>query len=258
LGFVYDIAIISAGDDVPGEAPCPMEPSDFTVTGNTVSDARLYGIYLSGTTGGSINNNDALNNDAEGYGADNYTAGEYDYYDAWGDTSHNAWADGTNEGTGYAYPSSIGEVPWTPPTTTSSLPHPATTLPPATTVPTSNTLVPKPSVTTSGVTLKSGNKVSTTVHCAVARCSGTLELTKTVKTKIQVGHTKRYRTKSTVEDLGKTHYAVAAGAKRAFSIKLNATGVKLIQTAKGHRYSCQLVITSAAGTKRETISFSWP
>jgi hypothetical protein len=113
-------------------------------------------------------------------------------------------------------------------------------------------------VTTSGTTLKSGYKVSTTVHCASATCVGTLELTKTVKTKVQIGHTKKYRTKSTVEDLGKTRYAVAAGAKRAFSVKLNATGMKLVRAAEGRRYSCWLVITSAAGTKREMISFDRP
>jgi hypothetical protein len=83
-------------------------------------------------------------------------------------------------------------------------------------------------------------------------------LTKTVKTKIQIGHTEKYRTKSTIENLGKTRYAVAAGAKRAFSVQLNATGLKLVRNASGRRYACELVITSAAGTKREMISFNRP
>jgi len=83
-------------------------------------------------------------------------------------------------------------------------------------------------------------------------------LTKTVTTRVEIGHTKKYRTKSTVEDLGKTRYAVQAGAKRAFSVKVNATGLKIMRAAKGRRYSCELVITSAAGTKREMISFDRP
>jgi hypothetical protein len=83
-------------------------------------------------------------------------------------------------------------------------------------------------------------------------------LTKTLTTKVEIAHTKRYRTKSTVEDLGKTRYAVEAGAKRAFSVKLNATGLKLVRSAKGNRYTCELVITSSAGMKRETISFTRP
>jgi hypothetical protein len=255
-GFVYDISIISAGYDADGQTLCAKGPTDFTVTGNTVSNARLYGIYLSSdTTGGSINNNNASSTDTEGYGPDNYTAGEYDFYDAWGDTSHNEWAAGANAGTGTAYPSSIGELPWTS-STTSSLPHGATTLPPSANAPT--TLTREPFVTTSGAKLKSSNKVSTTVHCAIARCAGTLELTKTVTTRIEIGHTERSRTKSTIEDLGKTRYSVAAGAKRAFSLRLNAAGVQLMRTAKGRRYSCELVITSAAGTKREMISFDRP
>lgn len=61
-----------------------------------------------------------------------------------------------------------------------------------------------PSATTSGASLKSGNKVSTTVHCAGATCAGTLELTRTVTTKIEIGHAKTYRTKSTIKDLGET------------------------------------------------------
>jgi parallel beta-helix repeat protein len=259
VGFVYDIAMISEGSDPDAQALCAKGPSNFTVTGNTVSNARLYGIYLSGTTGGSIYNNDASDTDAPGYGVDSYTAGEYDFYDAWGDTSHNAWALGTNAGTGSAYPSSIGEVPWTSPITilptTTSLAPGTTTLK---TIPPTTTLAPKPAVTISGATLKSGNRVSMTVRCASARCAGTLELTKTVKTKIRIGHTKKYRTKSTVKDLGKTSYSVAAGSKRTFSVRLNATGVKLIRAAKGRRYSCELVITSAAGSKREMISFNRP
>jgi parallel beta-helix repeat protein len=261
LGFVYGIAMISAGYNVSGQTLCAMGPSNFTITGNTLSNERLYGIYLSGTTGGVINNNDASNTDVEGYAPLNYTAGEYDFYDAWGDTSHNAWADGDNAGTGSTYPLSIGEIPLTSPTTTSTLPPTAPTLPFSTTTttgPASTTIGAKPSVTTSGVTLRSGYKVSTTIHCAGTTCAGTLELTKTLKTKTEVGHTNKYRTKSTVEDLGKTRYSVAAGSKRAFSVKLNATGMKLVRAAKGRRYSCELVITSAAGTKREMISFDRP
>jgi parallel beta-helix repeat protein len=254
-GFAYDISIISEGYDADAQALCQKGPSDFTVTGNTVSNARVYGIYLSGSTGGSIYNNNASNTDAEGYGPANYTPGEYDYYDAWGVLTPNDWTAGSNSGTGYAYPSSIGEVPPGSPTT---MPPTTSTLPTATTMATvpPSTLLAKPSVTTSGVKLKAGNKVSVTVHCATATCSGTLQLTKTVTTKVEIGSTKKYRTKSTVEILGRTRYSVAAGAKRAFSVKLNANGVKHLRAAKERRYTCELAITSAAGTTRRALSFA--
>jgi len=40
---------------------------------------------------------------------------------------------------------------------------------------------PKPALTISGSSLKSGDKVLTLLHCANARCVGTLELTKIIK-----------------------------------------------------------------------------
>jgi hypothetical protein len=264
-GFVSDIAIISTGYDTDGESLCPGGPTDFSVTHNSLDTARLYGIYLSGTTGGSITANTTNHTDTEGYAPDGYIAGEYDYYDAWGDATHNQWGNGANGGDGSTYPSAIGEGSTAPPTTmpptTMTTMPPATTIatiPPTTATTTPTTLAPNPSVSTSGATLKAGNKVATTVRCANATCSGTLELTKTVTTKIEIGHTKKYRTKSVVENLGKTRYSVAAGGKRSFSVTVNATGLRLMRAAKGRRYSCELVITSSAGTKREAISFKRP
>jgi parallel beta-helix repeat protein len=262
IGFAYDISVISEGYDADGQALCTKGPSNFTVQGNTLSNAALYGIYLSGTTGGSILDNQASNSDPAGYAPDGYGPGEYDYYDAWGTTSHNDWNTGTNSGNGSADPAGIGEVPFGSPTTvpptTSGVPPGTTTTtsPPSPTQPTA--LAPKPAVTTSGATLKSGSKVATTVHCAVATCSGTLELTKTVAKKVEVGHTNTYRTKSTVEVLGKTRYSVLAGAKRGFAVRLNATGLRLVRGAKGHRFRCVLIITSGADAKRKSISFKSP
>jgi hypothetical protein len=96
------------------------------------------------------------------------------------------------------------------------------------------------------------------VFCTSATCSGTLELTKSVTTKVQIGHTKKYRNKTTVIDLGRLGYTVPAGQSKSFTIHLNATGLKMAKSAKGSRYSCTLVITTSAGTTREGVSFKKP
>ena len=85
-------------------------------------------------------------------------------------------------------------------------------------------LAPIAAVTTSAVRLTTANAVSTTIHRTGATCAGTLELTKTVTTKVQIGHTRKYRERTTVVNLGQTRYAVSAGESRGFSVHLNATG----------------------------------
>jgi len=119
-------------------------------------------------------------------------------------------------------------------------------------------MAPAAAVTASSIRLKTGNAVSTIVNCMGATCAGTLELTKTVTTKIQIGHTKKYRVRATVLNLGQTRYAVRAGESRGFAVHLNATGLKLVRTGKSRRYSCELVMKTSTGTFREMISFVRP
>jgi hypothetical protein len=96
------------------------------------------------------------------------------------------------------------------------------------------------------------------VFCTGATCAGTLELTKTITTKVRIGKTKKYKNKSTVIDLGRVGYAVPAGQENRFTIRLNATGLKMAKAASGKRYSCTLVITTSAGTTKEGVSFKKP
>jgi len=85
-----------------------------------------------------------------------------------------------------------------------------------------------------------------------------LELTKTITTKVQIGHTKKYRVRKTVLNLGQTRYAVLAGESRGFAVHLNATALKLVRSATGRRYVCELVMKTSTGTFREIISFVRP
>jgi parallel beta-helix repeat protein len=273
-GFVYDITMQSAGYDANSQALCSVGPTNFTVSDNTLSDARLYGIHVAGSANSTITGNSATSTDTEGYPPLSYTAGEYDYYDAETGTITNSWSN--NDGTGSAFPSSISDVnPTTTTTTITTTTAPATTT--TTTVPgtttttvtptptptitaptTTTTLAPIAAVIASSVKLKAGNAVSTTITCKGATCAGTLELTKTISTKVQIGHTKKYRVRKTVLNLGQTRYAVRAGESRGFAVHLNATGLKLMRSATGRRYSCELVMKTSTGTFREIVSFIRP
>jgi hypothetical protein len=283
-GFVYDIAMISSNANV--NSLCAPGPGAFTVTGNTLSNARLYGVFIMNptTAPGTISSNTVANSDTEYFSGpyfdlvtDTYTTasyipGDYDYFDQ-ATPSTQTWT--TNDGNGFADPSSIGEISnGTPPATTTTTTTATTTTiapttttvapttttaavpPPATT--TTTTIAPKPGVSTSGATLKGASGVATTVFCTSATCSGTLELAKTVTVKVEIGHTKKYRNKSVTTDLGKLGYTVAAGQSERFTIRLNAAGLKLAKAVKGSRYSCTLIITTSAGTTREGVSFKKP
>jgi parallel beta-helix repeat protein len=303
-GFVYDISMASESYN-PDASLCPIGPSDYTVSDNTLSGSRLYGIYISGSADSTITGNSATTTDTEGYSPLSYASGDYDFYDNDSQPISNSWTG--NNGTGSAYPSSIGG---TSPTTTTTVPVTTTTVAPTTTttvpastttttVPASTTtttpppttstvpkatstvstttstdpsstgstttssgsttaLAPIAEVTTSSVRLTASNAIATTVHCTGATCAGTLELTKTVTTRVQIGHTKKYRERTTVLDLGQTRYVVLAGESRGFAVHLNATGLKLMRSATGHRYSCELVIRTLTSVQREMVSFARP
>jgi hypothetical protein len=246
-GFVYDISLISTAYNV--NSLCPVGPTDFSVTDNTVSNALVYGIYVSGgATGGTLTGNVASDTDAQGFTPDGYSAGEFDFFD--GNSSGSTWAN--NTGNGSASPSGIGELP-TPTTTTTTTTIGSPPPPPPVTTPTSppvsppgppvttTTIPPKPTVTILA-TKSSGGKVVVAVRCAISKCSGLLELTKSISSK---SHT-------TIELLGKTSYAEASGTRGSFSITLNAAGLKLIDGA--HHLTCVLTFTSRAGTKHEPLT----
>ncbi|MFY9782987.1 MAG: hypothetical protein WAK12_05595 [Acidimicrobiales bacterium] len=246
-GFVYDVSII--GNDVNDDPSlCVAGPTDFTVSGNTLNDARIYGIYVSAdATDGTISNNVASDTDSETYSVASYSVGEYDYYDAFGAGTSNTWTN--DSGNGYSYPD-IGEVSTTTTTTTTTTGggggggggggSPTTTIstspppPPPPPPPPS-----KPLVTVSTVTLGAGNKVDLTMQCADTNCSGIIELTKLVGPN---------------ELLGKVSYTLAKGSQRLFKIPLNAKGVKIWRTSKGHHFTCELTWTSKGGTKHKNIT----
>jgi parallel beta-helix repeat protein len=256
-GFVYDISMISKGYDATGTNLCPVGPSHFTVSNNRLSNARLYGVFVLGSTTGTLSDNVVSNTDTEGYNgttydygtgafdAVNYVDGEYDYFDDDPAPVQNIWTGDT--GNGYSFPLSIEGA--TPPGATT------TTLPAVTT--TTTTVPIKPAIAASGARLRA-NSVSTTVSCTGATCVGTLELTKTVTTKIQIGHTKRYRTKKTIENLGLTRYTIAAAQAQTLTVRLNAKGLKMERSLKSGRFSCTLSVTSATGVLREIVSFKRP
>jgi hypothetical protein len=107
-------------------------------------------------------------------------------------------------------------------------------------------------------TLGSGNKVTTTVYCANAKCLGTIELTKTITTRVEVGDSRKYVVHRTIVVLGKISYSLAVGSQRQFSIRLNTQGVKLLRANEGRRLTCVMAVTSAAGVKRENVSLKPP
>ena len=289
-GFVYDISMISADANTGTPTGCAGPgPGGYTISNNTLSNARLYGVFIDNPTTalGTISGNTVANSDTEYFSGsyfdlvnDSYTTvsyipGDYDYFDQATPSTSQHWTSGTaNEGNGFADPSSIGEVSnGAPPatttttsttTTTTIAPPTTTTVAPTTTtvakppVTTTTTLPPKPEVTTSAATLKGTTRVSTTVFCTSATCAGTLELTKTITTKVRIGHTKKYKIKRRVVNLGRTRYAVGPGQSNHFAIRLNATGLKMAKSVKTSRYSCTLVITTSAGKFSEGVSFKKP
>jgi hypothetical protein len=223
------------------------------VSGNTLSNARMYGIFAFGTTG-LITGNVVSNTDTEGYSGTaynlntltflpaNYVAGEYDYFDE--SPTPVTWVN--NTGNGYSYPTTIeGRLPpGTPaPTTTVVPPVTTTTVPPV-----------FPAIAASGARLRT-KSVSTTVRCSGATCVGTLKLTKTVVTKVRIGHTKKFRTKKTILNLGLTHYTLLAGQSRSLTVRLNGKGLNMVRGIKSGRFSCTLTVTSPVNAFHEIVSF---
>jgi len=250
-GFVDDISVISSDNNTNNAALCSVGPTDFSVSNNSVSDSRIYGIYLSvDSTSGTLNDNVAADTDSEGYSPESYAPGDYDYFDASGDATNNAW--NTDTGNGTSSPASIEATsppppPPPPPATTTT----TTTSPP----PTTTTTPPEPSISISGVVLTSGDRVLATVRCVDARCAGLFKITKTITMKIAIGHPKKYKLVTRNVVLGTASYSLAEGTDHQFSIQLNALGVKLLKSSVG-RLKCELMVTSAGGTKHEPISLS--
>jgi hypothetical protein len=103
-----------------------------------------------------------------------------------------------------------------------------------------------------------GNTILSTVHCSSARCAGLLRLTKTVTIRVEIGRSGKYRDVARTEVLGHIGYALGAGTQEQVSIPLSAAGEKLLHLARAGRYTCVLTISSAAGVRHETISFTNP
>jgi len=262
-GFVYDIDVSTSGDTLNTNTLCsvPTGPTNFTISNNTLSDSRIYGIFVSpNATLGTIRGNLVSDTDSEGYTPDGYTAGEYDYFDGNGNATSNTWTG--NSGDGTSSPSAIGEtsstttIPVTTATTstTTTSTTTTTTVPAATT--TTTTTPPKPSVSISGVTLATGAKVRATLHCTNARCAGKVQITKFVPVKIQIGHSGKYKVETKVVVIGTASYAMAARTVRQLTIQLNAAGVKLLNSTIGHHFTCELTVTGAGGTKHENVSLT--
>jgi hypothetical protein len=257
-GFVNDISMISKGYDASGTNLCPVGPSSYTVSHNTLSNARMFGIFVFSPSG-TITGNVVSNTDPESYNGTIYNlntltftpaafaAGEYDYFDESPVT--NTWSN--NTGTGYSFPTAIeGKSP------PGSVTPPSTTVPPVvtTTTPVPLPVSVVPAIAASGAKL-GASSVSTTVHCSGATCVGKLELTKTVVTKVRIGHTKKYRTKKTVLNLGLTRYTLRAGQSKSLTVRLNAKGLAMVRAIKSGRFSCTLAVSSGTSVVHKAVSF---
>jgi parallel beta-helix repeat protein len=293
-GFLDGIAVMSTGNTLNTGTICtaPSGPTGFTVSNNTVSSSRIYGIYVTtGATSGAISGNAASTTDTEGYTPLTYTAGQYDYFDATGSGTTNTWT--TDTGTGTSNPASLETTTTTttststttsttttttvPPTTTTTVHSTTTTTAPptttttahstttttvppttTTTVPptTTTTAAPKPVVTISSTVHLIGSKVAVMVHCARAKCAGILQLTKKIKVKVEIGHSGKFHFVTQVLLLGKTGYVTGAGTSKSISIVLKAAGLKLVRSLNGHKFIAVLTFTSAGGTRHENVSLT--
>lgn len=102
----------------------------------------------------------------------------------------------------------------------------------------------------------SGSKVVVVVHCIRARCAGILQLTKKIRVKVEIGHSGKFHFVTEVLLLGKTGYATGAGSAKSISIVLKGTGLKLVRSLIGHKFTAVLTFTSAGGTRHENVSFN--
>jgi len=130
----------------------------------------------------------------------------------------------------------------------------------------SNTLiVPVPVVGPSKpvITLKtskllvSGGSVRVLVSCAVATCTGTIELLEQVASKHVKGNHKTSRTRTIV--LGKGAYTLGAGHSVTVVIHLSSTVKRTLAKARHHRLSVKLLASVFGGTSAErSILLSQP
>ena len=137
-------------------------------------------------------------------------------------------------------------------TTTTVPPTTTTTVPPTTTT----TAAPKPTVTVPSSVHFIGTKVFAVVHCARARCAGVLQLTKGIRVKVEIGHSGKFHFVTENLLLGKSGYVTGAGTTKTISIVLKGAGLRLVRSLNGHKFTALLTITSAGGTKHETITFT--
>jgi parallel beta-helix repeat protein len=172
-GFVYDIAVISTANTLDTGTLCavPSGPTNFTVSGNTLSNSRIYGIFVStNATSGTISGNVASTTDTEGYTPDSYTAGQYDYFDATGTGTTNTWTNDTGTGTSSPASNETTTTTTTSTSTTTTTSTSTTTTVPATTtttVPATTTTTVPPTTTTtahSTTTTTAPPTTTTTVH----------------------------------------------------------------------------------------------
>ncbi len=167
-GFVDDIAIVSTANTLNTGGICTAAsgPTNFTISNNTVSEARVYGVYVStNATSGTVSGNVASTTDTEGFVTDSYTAGQYDFFDATGSSTTNTWTN--NSGTGSSSPASLETTTTTtaPASTTTTAPGTTTTVPgTTTTVPVTTTTVPVTTTThPTGTTTTTTSSTTTTV-----------------------------------------------------------------------------------------------
>jgi hypothetical protein len=122
----------------------------------------------------------------------------------------------------------------------------------------SNTLaipLPAPVSTKPVVTLAlsklvvAGGSVRVPVTCAVATCSGTIELTEHVVVKRAKGKRKTSRRKTIV--LAKGAYTLGAGHTTTVVVQLNSSGKSALAKAKHHRLSVELLASVFGGATAE-------
>lgn len=152
-------------------------------------------------------------------------------------------------------PANVPTPPATVPTPPATAPTPPATVPnqpPTVPATTSGMVAPRrspqrPHIAAVGRTLTgTGNAARITLTCARARCAGTVALTDEIAMTTKVHgrtHVKRERV-----TLGSVRYRLEPGRRAVVSIRLTATGRRLLARARRGRLTAHLTVTVAGGT----------
>jgi hypothetical protein len=81
-----------------------------------------------------------------------------------------------------------------------------------------------------------------------------IELTKTEKVRVEIGHSGKYVERTVVVVLGHASYSLSKGSHKLITVRLNAAGLKLLRASKGHAFTSELTVTGTGGVKHKPVS----